>query len=198
MLAWWIHSLSLADSAEYVTQLKATMPTVRAPLVGKQSPKRHTWAMTSHYVHRCISDIMGQENHYRGHMMVHTRYMYSSNMINISQWRSKAGKTLFPLDHVKPAHLEPSLTASEISTTEPTAALSSPASTQTYFSPVWRGWQPDQIIVCTGQKLSLIVYHVLWRGISLWCCTFVALVVADTRNLLSNLHSFHFWSTGGT
>ena len=33
-------SLSLADPAEYVTQLKATMAKLRAPSVWKQSPKK--------------------------------------------------------------------------------------------------------------------------------------------------------------
>ena len=160
------HSLPLADPAEYVAQLKATMAKLRAPPIRKQSPKKTyvsndlasslvprpnfpnglqhfewaKWAWERGYLSSCTHVYIRHDGtrkplqrSYDGPYKVLKR---DDKHFTVEV---KGQQDTVSLDPLKPAHLEPSLTASETSTTtltEPTEPFSPPVSTPSQTNPV--------------------------------------------------------------
>lgn len=94
---------TLADPAEYVTQLKATMPTVRAPPVCKQSPKRHVSNDLSctHVYIRHDGTRKPLQRPYDGPYKVYVLKRHDKHFTVEVKCRQDS----VSLDHLKPVHL---------------------------------------------------------------------------------------------
>ena len=109
--------------------------------------------MTSRRVHMCTSDTTDNETTKETHDGPYKVLKRNDKHFTVEV---KGRQDTVSLDHLKSAHLEPSLTAKETPTTTLTEPTESPQlQLAHHYSPTQcrHQWQPDQVVVCTGQNV---------------------------------------------
>ena len=136
-------SLSFADPAGYVTQLNAIMAKLKAPPVRKQSPKKlYLNNDLSSYTHVYIRHEGTRKPLQRPYEDPYKALKWDDKQVEV-----KGRQDTLSLDRLKPAHLEPSLTATT-TPTECTEPFSPPVSTPSQGNPV-----PTSVTIRSGRRV---------------------------------------------